>query len=579
MADITCKNCGTLINLKNAQKGVVICPNCEVENDCSEQIYERATELMASANNEVSYKAAAEAFSLIEGYSDADMYRDNCLEQADICFKDATFLRAKTEMMKGDRAGLSFACHLLESISGWKDADEQLGICRMRLEAVSGKEKDNTFDPIYSDSNKGFVKKDRKAGGSHTRVKNSTDAPAARTYVDFPSLRGVRESEINNEKTASEKKQKKSGSGKKKLTKIIIALCVGLILIGALAGAYFIVIEPMLRYDKAVELIENGEYTEGYAILTELGRDDEILSNKKERAHALLEKEDFDKAYALMEETGEEDKIVDNILGRVTPLVAEGKYIDAVKLLEKYKYGSLPEKRYKRAAELVDSAEYNEAYILLNGNSYTGSDEKKNSINNITPEIRFLGRKKGDIVEFGNFEIDGNLENGKEVVVWKIIDETDDAYLLLSESIIDCIQFDGPNENINWTQSYVRKVLNLSHLNGMFGEKEKGAILEKNVVASKNPAYDTDPGTDSISSLFLLSCDEVTRLLTDPSSRIVSSKRYEESPNGLNWWLRTPGATSGNIVYVNQEGNMILEGAPANVPFLIRPALWVKKIA
>ena len=160
MAEITCNNCGTLINIKKASKGIVICPNCEVENDCSEQIYDRAMELMASANNEASYKTAAEAFSLVEGFRDADMYRDNCLEQATICYKDATFLRAKTEMIKGDRAGLSFACHLLESISGWKDADEQLGICKMRLEALSGKER-NDSDAIYNDSNKGFIKKQK----------------------------------------------------------------------------------------------------------------------------------------------------------------------------------------------------------------------------------------------------------------------------------------------------------------------------------------------------------------------------------------------------------------------------------
>ena len=54
MADITCKNCGTVINIMKAQKGVVICPNCEIENDCSEQIYEHASSLMASAGNEVS---------------------------------------------------------------------------------------------------------------------------------------------------------------------------------------------------------------------------------------------------------------------------------------------------------------------------------------------------------------------------------------------------------------------------------------------------------------------------------------------------------------------------------------------
>ncbi|MCR5829437.1 MAG: DUF6273 domain-containing protein [Lachnospiraceae bacterium] len=572
MADITCKNCGTIINIKKANKGIVICPNCEVENDCSEQIYDYASEIMATAGNEVSYRAAAEAFSLIEGFRDADIYRDNCLEQADICFKDATFLRAKTEMMKGDRAGLSFACHLLESISGWKDADEQLAICKMRLEALAGKDNDSKSDVIYSRSNSGFVKKDRKSGETvNTRVKNPTDQMFLNDVHNNLNSKTKQNREKNGDAFNRSKK-------KKKISSLIIALVVGVVLIGALVLAYFLVIAPMLKYDNAIEMIESGNYVEGYAILTELGREDEILDDKKTRADKLIENKKYDDAYILLEETGEENKIVDSILSRVSEMVSEGKYSESLDLLGKYSYTSLSEQRFNKASSLIENAGYDEAYILLTSNSYVGSEAKRDSITNVSASLKFLKRSIGDIIEFGKCETDGNLENGKEKINWKVIDEDEDAYLLLSESVIDCIAFTGQNQNVNWTESTVRKILNLSYLNEMFNANERELVLERNVKASPNPSYGTNPGSDSISSLFLLSCDEFSRLVDEQTAKNVNAKRYETTPFGLNWWLRTPGNRDGNIAYVDKEGNMNLDGAAANTPFLVRPVMWVKKL-
>lgn len=585
MADITCKNCGTVINIMKAQKGVVICPNCEIENDCSEQIYEHASSLMASAGNEVSYKAAAEAFSRIEGYKDADMYRDNCLEQASICFKDATFLRAKTEMMKGDRAGLSFACHLLESISGWKDADEQLGICKMRLEALAGKGHDGSADNIYSPSNKGFLKKDRTSGnGIHTRIKNPSDNPVQSADLSSDNidtnnepLSGKTKKAAKEKNAAKVKKASKTVTTKnKKLNTIIIASCIGLALVGALVAVYFLVITPMLRYDEAMELINNGSYSDGYAILTELGRDEEINDNKRQRAQEYLEKEDYDKAYGLLGEVGDFEKANKSILERVSALVEEEKHSEAVALVGKYSFEGFDDMKLERAESLINDSEYDEAYILLSGNDSSAFKDKRNSIRNVSPTLRFLDKKKGDIVTFGELDIDGNTGNGSEKLEWKIIDEDGDSYLVLCESFIDALAFDGAAVGASWSKSLIRKVLNLSYFERAFSAKEKEIIIEKNVHADSNPSYETDPGTDSTSSLFILSCNELNRLLPDKSSRIISGSGSELATH--NWWLRTPGVQNGNITFVDEEGNINLEGAPANMPFNVRPAMWVKKI-
>ena len=569
MADITCKDCGTIINIKRAKKGVVICPNCDVENDCSEQIYTYASGLMASAGNEVSYKAAAEAFSLIEGYRDADMYRENCLEQASVCFKDATFLRAKTEMMKGDRAGLSFAIHLLESISGWKDADEQLDICKMRLEALAGKGHDGSGDSIYNSSNKGFIKKDRVSlEKGKTRVKNSSDETLSESEKPV-----IKKSKV---KQSSQIKESTDKGAKKKMPAIINASSIGVVLIGALVTVYFLIIAPMLKYDDAIELINSGNFADGYAILTELGKEDDIKNNKHDRAVSHIEKKEYNKAYALFYEIGEEDLIADNIISRVSSSVASSDFSEAVRLLESNEgILSLPEKRYNAAVKALENGSYDEAYILLANNSYEGSEQKRKAIINVSSDLMLLGKQKGDVIELGALDTDGDEENKADILKWKIIDETDDAYLVLCEDVIDCLPFDYNTNQTSWNSSYVRKMLNLSIYNSAFNKKEQEVILEKSTLPSRNPSYDTDPGKEALNPMFLPGVDELNKLVNDKK---VKSKKYEESESGMCWWLRTPGAEPGTVCFVDSDGNINLEGAPANTLLLVRPAMWVKKI-
>ena len=118
-------------------------------------------------------------------------------------------------------------------------------------------------------------------------------------------------------------------------------------------------------------------------------------------------------------------------------------------------------------------------------------------------------------------------------------------------------------------------MLNLSIYNSAFNKKEQEVILEKSTSPSRNPSYDTDPGKEALNPMFLPGVDELNKLVNDKK---VKSKKYEESESGMCWWLRTPGAEPGTVCFVDSDGNINLEGAPANTLLLVRPAMWVKKI-
>ena len=53
------------------------------------------------------------------------------------------------------------------------------------------------------------------------------------------------------------------------------------------------------------------------------------------------------------------------------------------------------------------------------------------------PDLSFPGLKVGDIVQFGRYEQDNDLENGPEPIEWRVLEIKDQAALLLSRSILD----------------------------------------------------------------------------------------------------------------------------------------------
>lgn len=95
-----------------------------------EAIYTDATAEMNIAKTEDDYKKAATIFKSISTYKDSEKLVADCLEKAEIARKDNILDKAK-ELMKSkiiDR--IEESLNLLESISGWKDADELVGNCR-----------------------------------------------------------------------------------------------------------------------------------------------------------------------------------------------------------------------------------------------------------------------------------------------------------------------------------------------------------------------------------------------------------------------------------------------------------------
>lgn len=211
-------------------------------------IYNAVVQMMESADSEGLYKAAASKFRDISGFKDADELAQECLDKAETCRKDEIYNNGCSCLKEDNIEAMNAAIQYFKSISGWKDADEKVYACQRKAEEIRAKE-------------------------------------------EADRLEAKRQAELR--KIAAEKRVKK-------LKKIAIIaapiVCVCIVFVIVLTT----VIIPKQKCNKALDMIESGDYEAGYAILKELGENGAIQSNRYDRAIKLADSGDYQMAYALL---------------------------------------------------------------------------------------------------------------------------------------------------------------------------------------------------------------------------------------------------------------------------------------
>lgn len=101
-------------------------------------IYNLAVDMMNAADNESAYLKAGAAFKSISGFQDADALGAQCIEQAEICRKDAVYSAAKRDFNHAGGSLYKYESTLkrFQTISGWRDTDELIRACQQRIEEI-----------------------------------------------------------------------------------------------------------------------------------------------------------------------------------------------------------------------------------------------------------------------------------------------------------------------------------------------------------------------------------------------------------------------------------------------------------
>lgn len=486
--------------LKEELDGDIAFINERNENDQKTGIYNDAVKVMGSACTEVTFRSAANKFRSISGFKDADALAEECLEKAESSRKDAIYASAKEEMA-GSYTTVRFekALKQFERISGWKDADAQILLCQKKIEEI-------------------------KANQEAKRLEEQRMAEEQRI--------------------AAEKAAKK----RKKIIAITIpSVCVCIAFVILLTQ----VIIPRQKYNKAMSLIDDGNYDAAYEMLEESGNNEAIAVNKYDRAMELIDAGEYDSAYELLEEIGDNETIAAS--------------------------------KYDWAMERIEAQDYETAYILLDGLNYKDSEEKRESIKPQYYEILLSRANVGDAVFFGYYEQDNDISDGREDIEWIVLAKEENRLLVISRYALDCQVYNIEYSYTTWESCTLRKWLNNDFFCAAFpNNEERKRIVEVTVPTDGNPRYDhVDSGNDVQDKIFLLSIAEANKYDTarvcKPTAYAVACNVHTGVDGNSRWWLRSPGRTQGYAAYVDSDGEISYKGLYVDYrSFAVRPAMWIE---
>lgn len=239
----------------------------------------------------------------------------------------------------------------------------------------------------------------------------------------------------------------------------------------------------------------------------------------------------------------------------------------------------IPQLKYNKAMNLLESGDYDSAYILLKEFTYKDSKEKFEKYEQ--PLIR--NAAVGDKITFGTYEQDNVTSNGAEDIEWLVLAKENNKILVISDKALDCQKYNSTSGLTTWEECSLREWLNDSFLNATFSEEERALIQSTTVSVDKIPNYHyTDPGNATTDKVFLLSYNDAEKHFSDHHARkctftaYAKAQRAAAGKGGVDaWWLRSltgpyyaavSDAPSGALAYYIYDTS---DGGG------VRPALWI----
>ena len=192
----------------------------------------------------------------------------------------------------------------------------------------------------------------------------------------------------------------------------------------------------------------------------------------------------------------------------------------------------------------------------------------------------------GQIITFGRYEQDNNLENGPEPIEWIILDVQDGKRLLISKYGLDCQPYHQSHGKTTWAYSSLRNWLNSTFLKTAFITSEQNVILNATVdnnSSQGNSNWNTIGGNNTIDRIFLLSYAEANQYFDSDDDRISQATDYAKGQgahiNSSNdscwWWLRSPGSNQDDAADVGAGGALGYNTAVNYDGDTVRPAIWI----
>ena len=246
------------------------------------------------------------------------------------------------------------------------------------------------------------------------------------------------------------------------------------------------------------------------------------------------------------------------------------------------------ESQYKKAEDLYEKGELIAAANSFNGLRFDDSEDRIKSIKKRLMEKADVG----DIILFGDYEQDGNYDNGKEMLEWIVLEKQEGSILVLSLYGIDAQQFNATSERVYWDNSTLRSWLNGRFPDNAFSGESPSAVLQTTLLNYRYPEdLDEDADLDEIimeeyetrDRLFLLSDEEAERYFENEEDRICLATAYAiengvaaSSEDHCTWWLRTSSEERDDTILVIRSADGSIGTSMLEIVNAVRPAMWLK---
>ena len=194
----------------------------------------------------------------------------------------------------------------------------------------------------------------------------------------------------------------------------------------------------------------------------------------------------------------------------------------------------------------------------------------------------------GDHITMGRYK--QSSSNSYDPIEWRVLDVEGDRALVISEDILDDVQYGKAFAQMTYADCKIHNWLNKSFYNTAFNAEEKGRILTTMVRNPNNPYYDSVGGADTDDKVFLLSTEEAEKYFSSDTDRIAAvtsysrkqgvhvsdDKRHPDGRQAGYWWLRTPGMSNKLAAGVHRDGSVDYDGCNVDSDNAgVRPAMWI----
>ena len=157
----------------------------------------------------------------------------------------------------------------------------------------------------------------------------------------------------------------------------------------------------------------------------------------------------------------------------------------------------------------------------------------------------------GDVITFGHYEQDNNIDNGTEPIEWQVLSVDGDDVFVWSSKVLDNKYYNDQLEDVTWETCSLRKWLNEEFYQTAFSASEQSAIIETRNTTPGDENVGADGGNDTDDYVFVLSVEEVNQFYTvDPKTgcsdlKIRPTKYAHDTANYVTkmyayYWLRSP---------------------------------------